>query len=201
MLDNAEMLKIKSDNVVIEGYSSGAQLALNLGFRLKRFGVATPKGILAVLPQTGCQDENHLGIYNGNWDTINQHDAMMQYLGRNAGNSLVGPEALANFATIEDCIGFPPTFIHTVELDPDRNFNREFYGKLLEAKTFAEYHCWGGMHHLSPLQFGVSADVSLRAKSIIDANRMDLFKCDFRRPWVVEEYVEDMKEKIAVLEK
>ena len=195
MVEHAQDLKINPDKVVLHGLSSGGHLALSLCFRLKRYGYS-PRGVVAVVPQTDYQNKDATGIYNAAWDTINQHDALMQYLGRNMGNSLAGPEALANFATVEECIGYAPTFIHTAEFDPDRNFSREFYGKLLEARTFAEFHCWGGLEHLS-LALGVETGLGARAQHIIDENIEDLYRYDFRRPWVMEEYKEKLEKILS----
>ena len=46
---------------------------------------------------------------------VEQHDGLYQWLGRNFDSNRVGPEALANHATVEDCIGFPPTFMYQVK--------------------------------------------------------------------------------------
>lgn len=195
MIEHAEELRINPNNIVINGTSSGGQMALNLGFRLKRYGFPTPKGIVVYIPQTGVYENGKTGLYSGVWDYINQHDALQQYFGRNTGNSLMGPEALPNYATVEDCIGYPPTFIHTGELDPDRNHSREFYGKLLEARTFAEYHCWGGVSHNTNIPAG-GTDFADRVNGIIDGNIEDCFRADLRRPWVVEEYKASLQKKL-----
>ncbi len=191
MTEHAEELGINSDNVVIQGCSSGGHLALALGFRLKRYGYS-PKGIVAAVPQTDDREKGYTGVYDGMWDTVNQHNALKQWLGTNFASSLVGPEALANHATVEECIGYPPTFIHTTEFDPDRHFCREFYGKLLEARTYAEFHSWGGAQHCSPWQGvtnpGEVSDYTKVVKVVYDANVEDCFKYDLRRPWVAEEY-------------
>ncbi len=198
MLDHAEELRINTNNIVLNGISSGGHLALSLGFRLKRYGVPSPKGIVAYTPQTDMNDGTATGLYAGAWDSINQHDALAQYLGRNAGNTFIGPEALPNYATVEDCIGFPPTFIHTLELDPDRNFSREFYGKLLEARSYAEFHCWGGVTHTTNIMSGGTPYCD-RVTGIVDGNIEDCFSHDLRRPWVLEEYKEKLQAKLDAI--
>lgn len=191
MIDNAEEIGIDPENVILHGVSTGGHLALAVAFRLKRYGYS-PKGIVAVVPQTDDREAEGHSIYNGAWDSITQHHALAQWLGPNFGSSRIGPEALANHATIEDCIGYPPTFIHTVELDPDRQFNREFYGKLLEANTYAEYHVWGGAHHACGIWNGnalggVINEYSARVKVVIDGNIEDCWNYDLRRDWLREE--------------
>lgn len=199
MLDNAEELQIDPDRVVIMGTSSGAHLALSLGFRLKRFGWHghMPRGIVAVEPQT--DDREHGGIadylYDGSWDAYHQHDDMRQYLGKDFASSRIGPEALANHATIEECIGYPPVFFHVPELDPDRDGSRELFHKMLEAKTFAEYHAWGGTKHNScnftgAFMFralGPENEFSKRTNAVVYANMCDCWDYDLSRPWVTEE--------------
>lgn len=198
MIDNADKLQINADNVVIEGMSSGAHLGLSLGFRLKRYGIC-PKGIVAIQPQTDERENGRVsdqvhGAAGG--FASDNHDFLWCYLGTDFGSSRIGPEAIANHATVTECVGYPPAFIHTVELDSDRDKSREFYGKLLEAKTYAEYHCWAGAWH-SSMQFagsGAFGDVneySERTKHIFDANIEDCFTYDLRRPWVVEELKEN----------
>lgn len=197
MLDNADALAIDPNNIVITGQSTGAHLALALGFRLKRYGIC-PKGIVASLPQT--DDRTDSNIYSGSWDSVAQRNALFQWMGENANSYFVGPEALANKATIADCIGFPPCFIHTAEFDPDRDSNREFYGKLLKARTYTEYHAWGGSMHET---FGLSATTFFNGmdffatpygevfKAMIDSNIETCYKYDLRRPWVVEDLKEN----------
>ena len=186
VVDNAEMLGVDPEKIVLHGHSSGGHLATALAFRLKRYGYR-PRGVVAVLPQTddrfgdGCASH----IYNGAWDAVSQKYALAQYMGKNSDSSLIGPEALANHATVKDCIGYPPLFLHAAELDPDRDFNRAFYGKVLEAKSFAEYHCWGGSDHGCIVLGG--SPYADRFCALVDANVEDCFQYDLRRPWVEEE--------------
>lgn len=196
-VENAESLKIDPDNFVVTGSSTGAHLSLAMGFRLKRYGYI-PKGIVACLPQT--DDRTYTNIYTGTWDSVCQRLALKQWLGENDNSNFIGPEALANKATVADCVGYPPCFIHTVEFDPDRDANRELYGKMLKARTYAEYHAWGGAMHET---IGIIASAymngmddlivpySERFKSVIYDNIRDCYQYDLRRPWVAEELKEN----------
>ena len=129
MVDNADELGIDPDAVVLEGLSAGACLALAACFRLKRYGYR-PRGVVAISPQTDDRIGGREVIYTGSFDSFAEIDAMRCYLGNAAfGGAGLGPEAVANHATIEDCAGYPPCFIHTGEFEPDADSNREFYGK------------------------------------------------------------------------
>lgn len=201
MDDNADMLGIHPNKVVLSGSSTGGHLALALAFRLKRYGYS-PRGIVTVSAQTDDREKDGSSFYSGVWDSVEQHDGLYQWLGRNFDSNRVGPEALANHATVEDCIGFPPTFMYQSEMDPDIFGNIEFYTKLLKAHSFAEYHVFGGAHHNNGVwsvikNCGEPNDYSIRIAQMFDSNIEDCFKYDLRRPWVVEDYKAAFKEKFG----
>ena len=201
MVDNADMLGIHPNKVVLSGSSSGGHLALATGFRLKRYGY-DPRGIVTVSAQTDDREKDGPSNYSGVWDSVEQHDGLLQYMGRNFASNKVGPEAMPNHATVEDCIGYPPVFMHQSELDPDILNNVEFYTKLLKAHSFAEYHVYGGAHHNNGVfsvvkGVGEPNDYSMLVGKIFDTNLEDCFRYDLRRPWVVEEYKAAFKEKFG----
>ena len=201
MVDNADMLGIHPNKVVLSGSSSGGHLALAPGFRLKRYGY-DPRGIVTVSAQTDDREKDGPSNYSGVWDSVEQHDGLLQYMGRNFASNKVGPEAMPNHATVEDCIGYPPVFMHQSELDPDILNNVEFYTKLLKAHSFAEYHVYGGAHHNNGVfsvvkGVGEPNDYSMLVGKIFDTNLEDCFRYDLRRPWVVEEYKAAFKEKFG----
>ena len=176
-------------------------MALSTCFRLKRYGYS-PRGIVTVSAQTDDREKDCYSTYTGIWDSTEQHDALMEYMGRNFASNRVGPEAMPNHATIEDCVGFPPSFMHQSEMDPDIFNNIEFYTKLLKAHCFAEYHVYGGAHHNNGVfavvkNCGEPNELSLRVASVFDSNIEDCFKYDLRRPWVVEEYKAMIEEKLG----
>ena len=136
------------------------------------------------------------------WDAVEQHDGLYNWLGRNFASNRVGPEALPNHATVEDCIGFPPTFMYQTEMDPDILQNVEFYTKLLKAHSFVEYHVYGGGHHSNGIwavikNCGEPNEYSTRASISFESNIEDCFKYDLRRPWVVEDYKAAFKKKFG----
>ena len=193
-LEHASEIGINPDNIMLYGASSGGHLALCLGFRLKRYGII-PKGIVTLMPQTDDRETDSLSnkVYTGIWDSLDQHNALMQYAGiQNFGSSRLGPEYVANRASIEDCVGYPPTFIFTVEFDPDRYNCTQFYNKLAEAKTFVEFVCWPGAHHMSSHLIGVNLpgecnEYGAVVKTVLEKAVNDCFNYDLRRPWVTEE--------------
>lgn len=187
MINNAEMLHVDTKKIVIYGGSSGGHLATTLPFRLKRYGFEPCRGVVATIPITDDRGGKQSNLfYNGGWDGFTLHDTSLQYMGRDFASENIGPEAFANHATVEDCIGYPPLFLHTLELDPDRDSNREFVGKVMQAQTFTEYHSWGGADHSSMARF-TECDYGQRIWNIIHNNVLDCFKYDFRRPWLYEE--------------
>jgi acetyl esterase/lipase len=198
MVEHADEIGIDVDDVVFYGTSSGAHLALSLPFRLMRYdwcGGPMPRGIIAVNPITDDREiypcsEHCEGYVDGVdrpqcFDAVNYHTAYRMWLGYNYGSYRVGPEALANHATVEDCIGYPPTMIFTAEFDPDRDYNREFAGKLYAAHTFCEYHSFGGADHRGYLFEPELSEIPL----MLQNKALQLFwEEDVRRPWVVDDY-------------
>lgn len=189
IVEHAEELTVNANNIVITGMSSGAHLGLSACFRLKRYGYR-PKGVVALAPQTDDRERGDFNVYNDVWDSITQRKGLKNWLGDNFCSSRVGPEALANHATVRDCVGYPPCFIHTAEFDPDRENGREFYGKLLEAQVYTEYHCWGGAHHSSAnwngsgiIGLGNDNPYSETVKQVVYYNLESCFQYDLSRPW------------------
>lgn len=200
MVEHADEIGVDPDKVVITGSSSGGHLSLCLGFRLKRYGYR-PRGIVADLPQTGFPSETP-GMFGSTYfcgvgDASQQHDFLAQYLGRNTGNPMVGPEALPNYATVEDCIGYPPCVIHTAEFDSDVTENRKFFGKLLNARGYTEYHCWGAFCH--GLYHQVDTPIATLIRDVISCNVDSFFEYDFRRPWIIDEYRKMINAKLDAM--
>ena len=201
MFDHADELGIHNDKVVMSGSSTGGHLCLASAFRLKRYGYS-PRGIVVVSAQTDDREKDGDSLYTGMWDAVEQHDGLYNWLGRNFASNRVGPEALPNHATVEDCIGFPPTFMYQTEMDPDILQTVEFYTKLLKAHSFVEYHVYGGGHHSNGIwavikNCGEPNEYSTRASISFESNIEDCFKYDLRRPWVVEDYKAAFKKKFG----
>lgn len=129
------------------GQSSGDHLSLSMAFRLKRYGIV-PHGIYS----GGAADRLSRRFFacepDLQWRTRRSHATQLSHVLDNYRLSL------PNHATVLDCVGLPPVFIHTIEFNLDCDNCLEFYGKLLDAKAFAEFHCWAGAHHMSDQLIG-----------------------------------------------
>lgn len=192
MVDNAEELSVNPDKVVMTGMSAGSALALNLAFRLKRYGYK-PRGVVALDPICDERPNGFLShtYVNDALDSVQVRQFMTQYLGPdNIDSDDLGPEALANRATVEDCKGLCPIFIHVGENDVDRDASMAFVQKLFAAGVYTQYHIWGGCCHAT--QFNSPADEPLRERYMeqVYGEYRDLLKYDMRREWLVDETAE-----------
>lgn len=183
MQANAEELDIDPDNVAVYGDSGGGYTGLCFAFRCKRVGLK-PKGFLIkepIVDDRMCFPSNR--IIQGGWDAADIHRTFMTIVGRaNAFSPFLGPEVVPGHATVDDCKGLAPIFLHTLELDPDRDACLDFVRKLYEAKVYAQFHSWAGAAHGA---FHVMTDS--RIKKVFDAvcytELADMFAYDFRRDW------------------
>lgn len=189
ILDHAEELNVDTKKIVVHGFSSGAQLALCLGFRLKRYGIK-PRGIVSSLPIIDDVNATQSGTFsfrNEETGTVDAWDAegirltMQKWLGEHYGDPALPPEALPSRATVEDCIGFPPTWFPIIgEMDGSRDATLALCETLHKANVFVDYHVWGGCNHnttdpTTPLGgFMAQGD---------DYNIGMALKYDFARPW------------------
>jgi acetyl esterase/lipase len=94
------------------------------------------------------------------------------------------PEAYANHASVDDCIGYPPLFMHTTEFDTCRDPAIQFVQKVEKARSFAEFHLWGGLSHCNKNFSGEPCPPLDEMNETIDRNIATCFRCDLRRPWV-----------------
>lgn len=147
IVDHADELNIDPNKILLMGMSTGAQMVLSLAFRLKRYGYK-PCGAVAF---SGITDDRgmHLSTkyFNDNWDGYALSRTYKLYLGDMFGSPFLGPEGLANRATVEDCKGLCPMFISTEEFDPDRDNEIEFVSKLYAAGVYTSFHVWPGRVH------------------------------------------------------
>jgi len=198
MMENADMLGINPDKVIITGMSAGASLALSFAFRLKRYGYK-PRGIVALDPAVTDDRSNYLShMYNCDaWDGDQIHRTMMQYFGpENYASGSIGPEGMANHATVEDCRGLCPIIIHTSESDADRDSLLAFISKLYEAGVFAEIHTWAGCCHATLYNAPKDNEHRQRYQQLVDGNFKDFFQYDMRRAWLnVDEKTTEMEGK------
>jgi acetyl esterase/lipase len=189
MIENAEMLGIDPDKIVLTGMSAGSALALALAFRLKRYGYK-PRGIVALDSAATDDRSGYLShLYsNDAWDGDQIHRALVQYFGpENYASAAIGPEGMANHATVEDCKGLCPIIIHSSESDADRDSLMSFVSKLYEAGVYTELHIWGGCCHATLYNAPKDNELRQRYQQIVDGNFKDLFRYDMRRQWLNED--------------
>ena len=92
------------------------------------------------------------------------------------------------YATVEDCIGLCPIFIHTEAEDEGTCAVRAYVDKLIQAGVYHELHIWGGTCHSALGMAGVmgDSDHARRYLALMDANIVDCMKYDLRRQWIKE---------------
>lgn len=194
IVDHAEEYNIDADKILMMGASSGAQLGLCLSFRLKRYGYS-PRGMVAMYPIT---DER--GIYPSGkirlpgWDGEIMRYCYSEYLGQYYNSPLLGPEGMANRATVEECKGLCPVILVTSEHDVDRDSCIHFALKLYEAGVYCDLHVYSGGSHGSTAYkvYPEDTDREMSPKMTVNFSEMInidvtyLLKDDLRRPWTAE---------------
>lgn len=190
MVNNADKLNIDPDKIAIIGNSSGGHLATALSFRLKRYGYQ-PRGCVVTMPITDDRmdkDSSRYYITDGEWDGPAVHLSAAQWLGtENLASPLIGPEAFANHASVEDCKGLCPMLITTAEMDPDSDYTLEFVQKLKKAGVFVDYHLWCGNTHSKGA--GINEDTlkfAAKMDHVFYQGVKDCLENDLRRPWTLD---------------
>lgn len=193
MHEHAEGLGIDPKNVVISGGSSGGQVAVALGFRLKSAGYpyGMPKGIIPLTPVMDDVAANASNLISFateegqlmGWDRNGVMLSGQLYLGDRFADPTLPPEAIPNRATPEDCVGYPPTWLPCcAELDVARDTVYRFAQMLSDADVFCDCHVWGGASHL--ITGGhYETDLCRRVWDVIEGSFRDALKYDMRRPW------------------
>lgn len=148
LLSNAADLGIDPDNIVVLGMSTGGHLACALAHRLKRHGIS-PKGVQAI---GGIVDDRVDGFPSANvtnvgWCGEDLRVSSQEYLGWPDPSAPVSPEAFANRATAEQCVGLAPHALHVFDGDPSLDANLAYCSKLIEAGVFCSLTVWGGSNH------------------------------------------------------
>ena len=188
MIENAGMLGIDLDRIVVRGESSGGHLAAALMHRLKRFNYINgimPRAQVLVVP---CIDDRQLTpsskiTIEENYDSVNSHKCWLAWLGYdNFASSRVGPEGVPGHAEGDDFKGLPPAYIHVMESDPDRDDVIRYASGLLAVGVFCELHQWGGTNHTSLIIY--PSAIRDRYLSLLMAELEDAITYDLRRPWL-----------------
>jgi len=190
VVENAEEIGINPDKIVVRGSSSGGHLALALCHRLKRYGYQ-PRGCVAEVPipddRTVYPSSKRIQDWGGA-EVFASSQAWLTY--KNANPATVPPEAFANHATAEDCIGLPPTFIHTTDSEVSVDPDMEYASKLIQAGVYTDIHVWGGGNHngfaIAERMPDKSEYVQLYMDEVLRQIK-DCFKYDLRRQWIADE--------------
>jgi len=186
MVDNAEMLNIDTDRIIIFGGSSGGHLAAALTHRLKRLGYpggVRPRAQILFVPVIDDRElEPSRRIDTGAWSPEEERKSWKSWLGTLYNQADVPPEAVPGRAVGDDFKGLPPAFIHSSEHDGDRDDVIRYAKGLLDAGVFCDLHVWGGFSHLSNA-LGDAEPVK-RENALIDAQIDDALANDLRRDLV-----------------
>ena len=197
MLENAEMLSIDTDNIVLFGGSVGGPLAICTAFRLKRYnwcGGSMPRGLVLYVPVMDDVSPNTSFKYTfinpttelvEGWESISCYNNFKLYLGDRFGDPTLSPEAMPNRMTREDVKGLPPVWIPAeTELECSRDSLYKFVQYLHEEQIFCDLHVWGGCGHGGTGNGG--SYLSQRVRTVVTGSLDDAVTYDFRRPWLNE---------------
>lgn len=189
MVENAAMLGIDTDRIIIQGGSSGGHLGAALTHRLKRFnyinGIMPRAQVLEepVLDDRQMYPSNRLFIGGGVWDSAGHHRAWLAWLGdANFNSALIGPEAVPGHAIGIDFKDLPPAYIYCMESDPDRDGVIAYASGLMAAGVFCELHVTGGSNHMSIAMLPGELQERHHMRSLTAMR--DAFTYDLRRPWI-----------------
>ena len=189
LLENGRDLGLNTKNIVLYGESGGGFTVLAFAFRCKRLGF-TPKGCMACEPivsDTMAYPSSKI-VSGGCWDSLDVLRMFkMNIHPADQFSPFVGPEVVPGHATVEDCKGLCPMYLHGLEMDSDRDPMIAFAEKLYEAKVFTQIHVWGGVAHGGLLLAPADAPLRRAYDAVRAAEIADMFNHDFRRPWTVEE--------------
>lgn len=189
MTEHADEIGIDPDKVAIWGGSSGGLTCLSLCHRLKRhkYHGIFPRGCIACGPVV---DDNFDSFdsrmyYNGAWNGVMSVSTNLNMLhGINPDDLDFPGEAIPQRASVEDCIGLPPTFIITHGLDGNFTACFQYIEKLEKAGVFCEIHHFGGAPHGGAFEIG--SELSER-NLVYEDEFIDLcFKHDNRRLFIWE---------------
>ena len=193
LLDHADELGINAKKIVVMGVSSGGHFTLALAHRLKRYGIA-PRGCIALVPIVDDRMSYFSSRYFCDGWGAGQTYVSSRIWARNQNPALLPPEAFPNHATVEECVGLPPTFIHSCEHDSGMGPQLEYAAKLLEAGVYTSIIVWPGSNHdgLNSAAFlcfdeETSGEYPRQLRNTFKFQVADLIKHDHSRPWTLEE--------------
>ncbi|MCH4889416.1 alpha/beta hydrolase [Acidaminobacter sp. JC074] len=185
LLENGHKYNLDMDNVVAKGNSTGGHLAAALSHRLKDRNKNTDKKpyqfkaqILnwPILDDRAAYSSSTISA-GGDWTPMHSFLSAKAWLGNDFGKFDLPGWAFPMRET--DFKGLPATYIHTNELEHDRDACRAYMDHLLEANVFVEFKLWAGAHHAA--QMFTDGPVSKRWKSEMRAQVIEAFTSDLSR--------------------
>ena len=198
IVENADEYGLDADNITLFGESSGAHLALAMAFRLKRYGYK-PRGVVANDPMV--DDRNYWEsnkLIKDPCDATRAHCMFATYVGwENCGSNLMGPEAFANHATVEECKYLCPIYLNVGESDQDRDATIEFATKLYKAKVPCSLHVWEGSAHAT-LYYARKTEMAKVFWANLNHDIECCMKYDMRRDEAWFEKMDEIQAQVAV---
>lgn len=196
---HAKDFNISPNKIILHGNGTGGHLSLALCHRLKKRGI-TPRGCMVwapIIDDRAMPQYRSLSINSAFWGGTDAAQCARLYLGKMNNMVDVPADAFPGRASVEDCVGLPPTFIHTMINDSGMDQSFEYISKLSAAGVYCQIHSWGGSQH-SSLTMAASlfdkadpdAEYSQLFNAVWEKEIRDLCKHDLRRPWTVEEFNE-----------
>ena len=193
LVDHADELRINAKKIVLMGTSSGGHYTLALAHRLKRYGL-TPRGCISFVGIVDDRMSYFSSRYFCDGWGAGQLYVSSRIWASNANPALLPPEAFPNHASVEECVGLPPTYLHSCEHDSSVGPTLEYAGKLIEAGVYTGLTVWPGSNHdaLNSAAFLAfdeenSGQYPRQLRNAFKFQVADLFKHDHSRPWTVEE--------------
>ena len=203
--DHAEEYHINSKKIILYGNSSGGHLALALSHRLKKYNY-NPRGCIVFVPpidERNIYPSSH--IKSTAWGTAQSYMMSKQWLGKDGNEAFVPAEAFPNHASVEECVGLPPTFIHAFANDIYSDPCMQYASKLNEAGVYVGIHMWHGTNHDALYTaYGIykgSSDYPYANifGNVVENEIKDCIAYDLRRPWTVEEVADELQKRVEEL--
>lgn len=185
IVDHADELNVDPDCIVLSGYSIGGLMALELAFRLKRYGIV-PRGLSIVAPpidDMATGPSSRISYATENLGCEEREITWHAFFGTtNVAQPALVPELIPNHCSIDDLRGFPPVFMQIFESDPNRDEDIEFCTKLLAANVMTGMKLWAGTNHAT-FYSGPMYPLKAQFYAEVEDNIRTLIEKDCRRPW------------------
>ncbi|MBT8342725.1 MAG: alpha/beta hydrolase [Desulfatitalea sp.] len=183
-LENANQLGLDSDRIVMFGESTGGHLTAALSHRLKKHGIRARAQILLepIIDDRQMTPSSRLKCCV--WKAEIAARTWQAWLGDKIAQAGIAPEAVPGHAALEDFKGLPPTFIHSMENDIDRDDCIRYAQGLWNAGVFCDLHTWGGNNHMTLVS--LQSELKERLYRMISDQLGDAFSFDLHRPWTVD---------------